>query len=120
MADASSGPIRLLIADDFAEARETLRKLLPFESDIEVVGAARTGEEAQQMARDTQPDVVLMDINLPDMDRIAVTEAVLREGGLAQIIMLSVQSDNDYLRQSTRAAARGFIAEPPSGDELIT
>jgi len=120
MADASSGPIRLLIVDDFAETRENLRKLLQFESDIEVVGAARTGEEALQMARDTQPDVVLMDINLPDMDGIAVTEALLREVRHAQIIMLSVQSDNDYLRQSMRAGARDFIAKPPSGDELIT
>jgi pilus assembly protein CpaE len=120
MADASSGSIRLLIVDDFAETRENLRKLLQFESDIEVVGAARTGEEALQMARDTQPDVVLMDINLPDMDGIAVTESLLREVRHAQIIMLSVQSDNDYLRQSMRAGARDFIAKPPSGDELIT
>ncbi len=82
MADASSGPIRLLIVDDFAETRENLRKLLQFESDIEVVGAARTGEEALQMARDTQPDVVLMDINMPDMDGIAATEALLRERAL--------------------------------------
>jgi pilus assembly protein CpaE len=120
MADAPSGPIRLLIVDDFAETRENLRKLLQFESDIDVVGAARTGEEALQMARDTQPDVVLMDINLPDMDGIAVTESLLREVRHAQIIMLSVQSDNDYLRQSMRAGARDFIAKPPSGDELIT
>src|SRR3990170_60292 len=120
MADASSGPIRLLIVDDFAETRENLRKLLQFESDIEVVGAARTGEEALQMARDTQPDVVLMDINLPDMDGIEVTEAMVREVRHAQIIMLSVQSDADYLRQSMRAGARDFIAKPPSGDELIT
>jgi pilus assembly protein CpaE len=72
------------------------------------------------MARDTQPDVVLMDINLPDMDGIEVTEAMVREVSHAQIIMLSVQSDTDYLRQSMRAGARDFIAKPPSGDELIS
>ena len=120
MADASGGSIRLLIVDDVAETRENLRKLLQFESDIDVVGAARTGEEALQMARDTQPDVVLMDINLPDMDGIAVTEAMVREVRHAQIIMLSVQSDSDYLRQSMRAGARDFIAKPPAGDELIS
>jgi pilus assembly protein CpaE len=120
MADASGGTIRLLIVDDIAETRENLRKLLQFESDIDVVGAARTGEEALQMARDTQPDVVLMDINLPDMDGIAVTEAMVREVRHAQIIMLSVQSDSDYLRQSMRAGARDFIAKPPAGDELIS
>ena len=94
--------------------------MLQFESDIDVVGAARTGEEALQMAHDTQPDVVLMDINLPDMDGIAVTEALLREVRHAQIIMLSVNSDPDYLRQSMRAGARDFIAKPPSGYELIS
>jgi pilus assembly protein CpaE len=120
MPQASSETIRLLIVDDYAETRENLRKLLQFESDIEVVGAARTGEEALQMARDTQPDVVLMDINLPDMDGIEVTEAVVREVPHAQIIMLSVQSDADYMRQSMRAGARDFIAKPPSGDELIS
>lgn len=119
MSDAPGEPIRLLIVDDIAETRENLRKLLQFESYIEVVGAARTGEEALQMAHDTQPDVVLMDINLPDMDGIEVTEAMLREVRHAQIIMLSVQSDNDYLRQSMRAGARDFIAKPPAGDELI-
>jgi len=120
MPQASVETIRLLIVDDIAETRENLRKLLQFESDIEVVGAARTGEEALQMARDTQPDVVLMDINLPDMDGIEVTEAMVREVRHAQIIMLSVQSDTDYLRQSMRAGARDFIAKPPSGDELIS
>ena len=120
MPQASTETIRLLIVDDIAETRENLRKLLQFESDIEVVGAARTGEEALQMARDTQPDVVLMDINLPDMDGIEVTEAVVREVRHAQIIMLSVQSDADYMRQSMRAGARDFIAKPPSGDELIS
>ena len=120
MAEAPGDTVRLLIVDDIAETRENLRKLLQFESDIDVVGAARTGEEALQMARDTQPDVVLMDINLPDMDGIEVTEAMVREVRHAQIIMLSVQSDADYLRQSMRAGARDFIAKPPSGDELIS
>jgi pilus assembly protein CpaE len=120
MAGAAGETVRLLIVDDIAETRENLRKLLQFESDIEVVGAARTGEEALQMARDTQPDVVLMDINLPDTDGITVTEALLREVRHAQIIMLSVQSDQDYLRQSMRAGARDFIAKPPASDELIS
>ncbi|HSR47262.1 MAG TPA: response regulator [Anaerolineales bacterium] len=120
MAGETGENIRLLIVDDIAETRENLRKLLQFESDIEVVGAARTGEEALQMARDTQPDVVLMDINLPDTDGITVTEALLREVRHAQIIMLSVQSDQDYLRQSMRAGARDFIAKPPASDELVS
>src|SRR3989337_1488067 len=120
MADASSGPIRLLIVDDFAETRENLRKLLQFESYIEVVGPARTGEEALQMARDTQPDVVLMDINMPDMDGISATKTLLEDVPFSQIVILSVQNDADYMRRAMLAGARDFIAKPPSGDELIS
>lgn len=119
MADADEGIIRVLIVDDIAETRENIRKLLQFESDIDVVGAARTGEEALQMAPDLDPDVVLMDINMPDMDGIAVTEALLKDVPYAQVVMLSVQSEADYMRRAMLAGARDFIAKPPSGDELV-
>jgi pilus assembly protein CpaE len=119
MTDIEEETIRVMIVDDIAETRENIRKLLQFEADIEVVGAARTGEEALQMAGDVEPDVVLMDINMPDMDGIAVTEALLREVPYAQVVMLSVQSEADYMRRAMLAGARDFIAKPPSGDELI-
>ncbi|MGD8555223.1 MAG: response regulator, partial [Anaerolineales bacterium] len=93
--------------------------LLQFEVDIEVVGAARTGGEALQLARDTNPDVVLMDINMPDMDGITATEAILADIPFAQIVILSVQSDADYMRRAMLAGARDFIPKPPSGDELV-
>src|SRR4030066_105620 len=120
MPQASSETIRLLIVDDIAETREYLRKLLQFESDIEVVGAARTGEEALQMARDTQPAVVLTDINMPDMDGISATKTLLEDVPFSQIVILSVQNDADYMRRAMLAGARDFIAKPPSGDELIS
>lgn len=119
MPEAAEEKIRVLIVDDIAETRENLRKLLQFESDIDVVGAARSGEEALQLGSDTQPDVVLMDINMPDMDGIAVTEALLKDVPFAQVVMLSVQSEADYMRRAMLAGARDFIAKPPSGDELI-
>lgn len=112
--------IRLLIVDDIAETRENIRKLLQFEADIKVVGAARTGVEAIQLAQETEPDVVLMDINMPDMDGISATEALLKEVPFAQIVILSVQSEPDYMRRAMLAGARDFLAKPPSGDELIT
>lgn len=119
MADNDEDVIRVLIVDDIAETRENIRKLLQFESDIEVVGSARSGEEALQVAPDIEPDVVLMDINMPDMDGIAVTEALLQEIPYAQVVMLSVQSEADYMRRAMLAGARDFIAKPPSGDELV-
>ena len=66
--------IRVLIVDDIAETRENIRKLLQFDADVEVVGAARTGSEGIQLALETEPDVVLMDINMPDMDGIAAEQ----------------------------------------------
>jgi pilus assembly protein CpaE len=120
MATNAEDPIRVLIVDDIAETRENLRKLLQFESDVSVVGAARTGEEGIQQARDLLPDVILMDINMPDMDGITATQAIIKEVPFAQIVILSVQSDSNYMRRAMQAGARDFIPKPPSGDELIS
>ena len=111
--------IRVLIVDDVAETRDNVRKLLQFEADIEVVAAARTGREAIQLTQETNPDVVLMDINMPDMDGIQATEIIVREVPSAQIVIVSVQSDTDYLRRAMLAGARDFLSKPPSADELI-
>jgi pilus assembly protein CpaE len=119
MSENGENTIRVLIVDDIAETRENIRKLLQFEPDLEVVGAARTGIEAIDIARETEPDVVIMDINMPDMDGITATEALLRDVPFAQIVMLSVNNDADYVRRAMRAGARDFLAKPPSGDELI-
>lgn len=120
MTDNAEVMIRVLIVDDIAETRENIRKLLQFESDVVVVGAARTGIEAIEMARETEPDVVIMDINMPDMDGITATEELVRDVPSAQIVMLSVNNDSDYVRRAMRAGARDFLAKPPSADELIS
>jgi pilus assembly protein CpaE len=120
MAGQSNAPkINVLIVDDVAETRENIRKLLQFEPDIEVVAMARTGREGIQLAKETKPHVVLMDINMPDMDGIQATEVIVREVPSAQIVIVSVQSDTDYLRRAMLAGARDFLAKPPSADELI-
>jgi pilus assembly protein CpaE len=112
--------IRVLIVDDIAETRENIRKLLQFESDFEVVGAARTGREAIELANETRPNVVLMDINMPDMDGITATELIRRDLPFAQIVMLSVQGDPNYMRRAMLAGARDFLTKPPSIDELTS
>ena len=112
--------IKVLIVDDIAETRENVRKLLQFENDIEVVGAARTGREAISMAAELSPDVVLMDINMPDMDGIQATESIHQRLPYVQIIMLSVQSDPNYMRKAMLVGARDFLTKPPSADELIS
>ena len=71
-------PIKVLIVDDIAETRENIRKLLQFESDFEIVGAARNGREGIDLAKELDPDVILMDINMPDIDGITATETIPR------------------------------------------
>jgi pilus assembly protein CpaE len=110
--------IRVLIVDDIPETRDHLSKLLGFEGDIDVVGAAASGTEALQLATSLTPDVVLMDINMPDMDGIATTEEMARAVPTASVIMMSVQGEADYLRRSMLAGAREFLVKPFSSDEL--
>ncbi|HKG54815.1 MAG TPA: response regulator [Anaerolineales bacterium] len=112
--------IRVMIVDDVSETRENVRKLLQFESDVEVVGVARTGKEAIQVSQDLHPDVVLMDINMPDMDGISATEAIRAKQPAVQVVILSVQSDQNYMRRAMLAGARDFLTKPPMGDELIS
>lgn len=111
---------RVLIVDDVAETRENVRKLLQFESDVEVVGVARTGREAIDVAQEIEPDVVLMDINMPDMDGISATEAIRQSRPFIQVVILSVQGDQNYMRRAMLAGARDFLTKPPMGDELIS
>ena len=115
-----SDKIRVLIVDDIAETRENVRKLLQFEADVEVVGAARSGKEGIQLSQELDPDVVLMDINMPDVDGITATETIRHRSPHIQVVILSVQGDQNYMRRAMLAGARDFLTKPPMGDELIS
>ena len=117
---ATGQKVRVLIVDDIAETRENVRKLLQFEADIEVAGVAKSGKEGIELSQEYDPDVVLMDINMPDMDGISATEAILRKLPYVQVIILSVQGDQNYMRRAMLAGARDFLTKPPMADELIS
>jgi len=117
---ANGNKIRVLIVDDVAETRENVRKLLQFEADVEVVGAARSGKEGIQLSQELDPDVVLMDINMPDIDGIKATETIRQRAPHTQVVILSVQGDQNYMRRAMLAGARDFLTKPPMGDELIS
>jgi pilus assembly protein CpaE len=117
---ASGDKIRVLIVDDIAETRENVKKLLQFETDIEAVGTARSGKEGIQLAQDLDPDVVLMDINMPDVDGITATEMIRQKMPHVQVVILSVQGDQNYMRRAMLAGARDFLTKPPMGDDLIS
>jgi len=117
---AEGEKITVIIVDDIAETRENIHKLLQFEPNVEVVGVGRTGEEAIRVAAEVRPDVVLMDINMPDMDGIVATERIRARVPGTQIVILSVQNDSNYMRKAMLAGARDFLTKPPDLDELIS
>ena len=94
-----SDKIRVLIVDDVATTRENIVKLMQFHPGIEAVGQAKNGEEALFQAKALRPDVVLMDINMPGMDGITATERLTVEVPGTTIIIMSVQSEQEYLRK---------------------
>jgi pilus assembly protein CpaE len=112
--------IKVLIVDDIAETRENIRKLLQFESDFEIVGAARNGREGIELANELDPDVILMDINMPDIDGITATETIRGQVPHTQIVILTVQEDPNYMRRAMLAGARDFLTKPPPVDEMIS
>jgi len=116
---ADGEKIRILIVDDIADTRENLAKLIGFEPDMEVAGTAGGGQEAVNVAKKERPNVILMDINMPDMDGITATEIISNTVPESPIIMMSVQGEQDYLRRSMLAGAREFLVKPFSADELI-
>lgn len=110
--------IRILVVDDLPETRLNLPKLLAFEADIEVVGTASTGQEALEFTRKFDVDIVLIDINMPDMDGIQATEAIKKIRPAIGVVIMSAQSEADYLRRAMQAGARGFIPKPIASEAL--
>lgn len=112
-------PIRLLIADDHDLFREGLRALISTTEDIELVGEAATGEEAITTAEELQPDVVLMDINMPGMDGIRATRQILRANPTTGIIMVTMLRDDSSIFSAMRAGARGYVLKGSKYKELL-
>lgn len=111
--------IQVLIVDDISSTLDNLKKLLSFEDDIKVVATATNGREAVDAAKQVHPDVVLMDVNMPEMDGIQATELLATEAPGSPVIIMSVQGERDYLRRAMQSGAREFLIKPFSGDELI-
>jgi pilus assembly protein CpaE len=110
--------ITILLVDDIPETRENIKKLLTFETDFKVVGSVGTGREGVNMAKELRPNIIIMDINMPDMDGIQATTAITESVPTAAVIMMSVQNDPDYLRRAMLAGARNFLTKPILPDEL--
>jgi DNA-binding NarL/FixJ family response regulator len=110
------GTIRILIADDHGVVREGLRAVLGSESDMEVVGEAATGKEVVERAAELRPDVILMDIQMPELNGIEATRRILEANPDVGVVVLTMFEDDDSVFSVMRAGARGYVLKgaPPS------
>jgi DNA-binding NarL/FixJ family response regulator len=112
-------PIRIVVVDDHAVFREGIRSLLARVDDIQVVGEAGTTEQAIQVTADTEPDVVLMDLNIPGGGGEAATAAILANQPGVAILVLTMHTDDQHLRRALHAGARGYLVKDAEPDAII-
>src|SRR5919198_1868833 len=110
---------RVLLVDDHELVRQGIGAMLQGSSDIEVVGQARTGREAIEVARRELPDVVLMDVRMPDMDGLEATRKLKEERPRTAVVMLTMHDNPAYLRDAVRAGAAGYLLKDVSKNELV-
>ena len=111
--------LRIFLADDHMVVREGLKTLINAQPDMLVIGEAGDGQTAWQQARDCQPDVVIMDITMPELNGVQATEQLKRACPTIRILALSVHDDTSYLRQLLAAGAAGYILKHAAADDLI-
>jgi two-component system, NarL family, response regulator NreC len=112
-------PIRVLIVDDHAVVRTGIRLLLAREPDIDPVGEAGTGREAIFQARALEPDVLLMDVVMPDQTGLEVLPTIIHEHPDAKVLLLSMQDDPRYVREAFGAGASGYVLKEAADSEVV-
>jgi DNA-binding NarL/FixJ family response regulator len=111
-------PIRVLIADDHPLFRDGLTALLTDEADTELTGAATTGTEAVDLARDTQPDVVVMDLHMPGLNGIEATRRIVADSPHIAVLVLTMFDDDDSIFAALRAGARGYLLKGADREQI--
>ena len=111
--------LRILIADDHPVFRKGLRGLLESIPEFEVVGQATTGEEAIQQAATLQPDVILMDLQMPGGSGIAATRAIVQDSPHVRVLVVTLFEDDDSVFMALRAGARGYVLKDTDEEEMI-
>jgi two-component system, NarL family, response regulator DegU len=111
--------LRIVIADDHDLFREGLKQLLETVDDLTVVGEASNGRQAVLLVEKHRPDVVLMDISMPEMDGIEATEAIVARGITTPVIVLTMYADDEYAIHAIRAGAKGYLLKSSRSDEVI-
>jgi two-component system response regulator NreC len=112
--------IRLLLVDDHAVVRSGLRMLLEHETDLEIAGEAGTAQETLELVEKIAPDVVLMDIGLPDKSGIEATQEIKRRQPQVAVVALTIHEDEEYFFKMLQAGASGYVPKRAAPEELLT
>jgi DNA-binding NarL/FixJ family response regulator len=111
-------PVRVLIADDQKVVRDGLAMLLGLLDGIEVVGTAVDGADAVRQATAADPDIVLMDLNMPTVDGVEATRRLVEQGARARVVVLTTYADDDWVFRALQAGARGFLTKDAGAEEI--
>lgn len=111
--------IKVFLADDHAVVRDGLRVLLEVQSDISVVGTAENGREAVRLARQLHPDVMVMDIAMPELNGIEATQQIHDASASTQVLILSMHSTTEHIFRALQAGARGYLLKDSAGTEVV-
>lgn len=114
-----SNPIRVVIADDHVFVRDGIKSLLENEGNIEVVGEATDGQEALKMVEINQPDLLILDIRMPNLTGIEVVEKLRSQNNSVKIVMLSMHESEEYVLKSIKAGADGYLLKGSSKEEFL-
>jgi two-component system response regulator NreC len=116
----SDKPIRILLADDHNIVRQGLKLILSAQDDLQVIGEAGTGAEAVAKATELKPDIVLMDVAMPEMNGIEATKRMVAAQPRLRVLVLSMHKEAVYVREILKAGARGYILKDAIDTELLT
>lgn len=117
--DTRTGPIRILLADDHDLFRQGVRRLLEAAREIEVVGEANSGEQTVRMVEELAPDVVLLDIAMPNLSGIDAARIIKATSPRTGLIMLTVHSEEEFLFEAIKAGAMGYLLKDCTAEELL-
>ena len=112
--------IRILLADDHAVVRQGFKMILDAQADMEIVGEAGNGREAVELAEHLKPDVVVMDVAMPELNGIEATRRLAESVPHARVVALSMHKDSVYVREILRAGARGYLLKDSVADDLVS
>ena len=111
--------LRILLADDHKMVREGLRLLIDAQPDMQVVGEAATGREVLGQVRELKPDVVVMDLSMPDLNGLQATERLHSAAPEVKVVAITANEDESYLRQLCKVGAVGYVLKRSAGDQLV-